>query len=127
MVSRDSTHDVGRRYEALAANWLRARGWQVVERNVRRSRKEVDLVVRRGEVVAFVEVKARRGGGFGHPLEAVTWRKRREIEGVARAWLRERGGARANHVYRFDVLAVVHTEGCPPLVDHLPDAWRLGE
>lgn len=122
-----STHDIGRRYEGLAARWFRARGWSIEERNLRRERKEVDLVVRRGSTVAFVEVKARRGAGCGHPFEAVTWRKRREIESVARSWLRERGGPRRDLTYRFDVLAIVHERGCAPRVEHLADAWRLGE
>ena len=40
-------------------------------RNVRHRRKEIDLVVRRGSVVAFVEVKGRRDAAVGHPLEAL--------------------------------------------------------
>lgn len=127
MRSRPSTHDLGRRYEALAARWLEARGWSVVERNVRRGRKEVDLVVRRDGIVAFVEVKARRGRGCGHPFEAVTWRKRREIEDVARGWLRAAGGPAPGVRYRFDVVAVIHERGSPPQVDHLAGAWFLGE
>ena len=81
------THRLGRCFEEAAARWLEARGWTVLGRNVRCHREEVDLIVQRGRVVAFVEVKGRRGRGYGAPAEAVTWRKRREIEGVARWWI----------------------------------------
>ena len=62
------THALGRRFEAAAARHLVRAGWRILERNVRFGRKEVDLVVERDRVVAFVEVKGRLGRGYGHPL-----------------------------------------------------------
>jgi putative endonuclease len=127
MIPNPSTHDLGRRYEDRAARWLRCRGWRIEGRNVRWGRKEVDLIARRDRVVAFVEVKARRGEGCGHPFEAVTRRKRREIEAVARAWIRSRGGPRTGVTYRFDVLGIVDLPGEPLRLEHLAHAWREGE
>ncbi|MDB5669178.1 MAG: YraN family protein [Alphaproteobacteria bacterium] len=49
----------GRRAEAIAAWWLRLKGWAILARRMRTPVGEVDLVARRGRVVAFVEVKAR--------------------------------------------------------------------
>ena len=66
----------GRRFEAMAEAFLVERGWRVLDRNVRFLRKEIDLVVEKDGLVAFVEVKGRSGPAFGHPLEAITWRKR---------------------------------------------------
>jgi Holliday junction resolvase-like predicted endonuclease len=65
---------LGDRGEELASRHLESRGWIIVSRNFRMGRKEIDLVARRGEVVAFVEVKTRAGTGYGHPLEAITWK-----------------------------------------------------
>jgi len=115
-------HELGRRSEALAAELLEAAGWRILARNFRYRRKEIDLIARRGGVVAFVEVKARAGPAFGHPLEAVTAAKRREIETVARAWVARFG--RPGDTSRFDTVAVVWEKGKPPRFQHVEDAWR---
>ncbi len=116
--------ELGRRGEAWAARFLEERGWEVLGRNVREGHAEVDLVARKDDVVAFVEVKCRRGKDFGHPLEAITWRKRREIARVARGWIR-REGIPPGTVIRFDAIAVLLQPSGPPEVHHLADAWRL--
>lgn len=120
------THRVGRRFEALAARWLEARGWTVLDRNVRFQRREIDLVIRRGRTVAFVEVKGRRSGDCGHPLEAVTARKRREIEAVARWWVAHHGVG--DHEFRFDVVAMLGGARSGSVeVEHVEGAWMMGE
>lgn len=123
-----NTHRVGRHFEAIAVAWLEERGWTVVDRNVRFRRREIDLIIRRGAVVAFVEVKGRRGVGQGHPLEAVTPLKRREIEGVARWWVEHHGSQ--GEEYRFDAVAVrsrPRGAGGGLEIEHVEGAWRLGE
>ena len=95
----------------------------IADRNFRVGHKEIDLVARRGEVVAFVEVKTRSGLGYGHPLEAITLRKRREIQSVASVWLDRHG--RPGEVYRFDAVAILSVGGGRQEVQHVEDAWRL--
>jgi putative endonuclease len=116
------THRLGRRFEDAAAACLEARGWRILERNVRFQRREIDLVARRAGLVAFVEVKGRRSGRYGHPVEAVTWKKRREIEAVARWWIARHG--EQSFTYRFDVVAVARRPDGSLAIDHLEDAWR---
>lgn len=113
----------GDRGEAIAARHLERAGWRILERNFRMGRKEVDLVIGKSGVVAFVEVKTRAGPGFGHPLEAITWKKRREIQQVASAWIDRHG--RPDDTYRFDAVAVIFEPGRDPGVEHVEDAWRL--
>lgn len=114
---------LGERGEDLAARFLTLTGWRILDRNFRMGRKEIDLIVRRGEIVAFVEVKTRSGLGYGHPLEAITWKKRREIQQVASAWV-DRNGLPGD-TYRFDAVAVQVVAGREPLIEHLEDAWRM--
>ena len=73
--------------EEQAIRYLLSRGWALVAHRFRVGRAEIDLIVRRGDVVAFVEVKTRRGEAFGSPFAAVTGPKRRELVKVARAWV----------------------------------------
>jgi putative endonuclease len=112
---------VGDDWERLAEKRLKAAGYRVLERNFRVRPGEVDLVAEENGVLCFVEVKGRRGEGFGLPAEAVTAEKQRRIFRAAEAWLlRERRG---DAECRFDVVAVRETpEG--PEVEILRDAFR---
>jgi len=114
---------LGDRGEQIAAALLERKGWTIVDRNFRVGRREIDLVARRGEVVAFVEVKTRSGLAYGHPLEAITWRKRREIQQVALGWISRHG--RPGEVYRFDAVAVQLPASGGPTIEHVEDAWRM--
>jgi putative endonuclease len=118
-----AAHELGRHGEALVATMLERRGWQIIHRNFRVGHREIDLIVRRAQTVAFVEVKTRTGSAFGDPLEAVHALKRREIEKVARAWIARYGG-KADQ-FRFDAAAVLWPRNAPPRVRYVRDAWRL--
>jgi putative endonuclease len=116
-------HALGRVGEARARAYLVERGWTLVAQNYRFGRREVDIVARRGNLVAFVEVKTRAGGGFGAPEEAVTALKRREIEIVA-GWYLCRHHLSDVDV-RFDVISVtVGPRARIEHVAHIEDAWR---
>lgn len=111
--------------EDAAAAWLEARGYQILARNVRTRRGEIDLVVRCGGAVVFVEVKSRTSARFGHPAEAVAPRKQRRLGRLAAAYL-QRPGLEGCAV-RFDVIAVrLNGGGRVMTVEHLPDAFQVG-
>jgi putative endonuclease len=112
-------NDFGVSAEDRAAHHLRAAGWQVLHRNWRWHRRELDIVARRGDVVAFVEVRARATTDFGHPAETISHRKRRDLNQAAHGWATCHG--RPTDVYRFDVITIVGE--APP--EHLEAAWRL--
>jgi putative endonuclease len=115
----DPRHQRGLAGEEQAIRYLQSRGWEIVAHRFRLGRIEVDLIARRGCLVAFIEVKARRGVAFGTPFEAVTGAKRREIVKVARAWMDRFG--RQSDVYRFDCIGLVDNK-----LEHLEDAFRPG-
>ena len=108
--------------ERIAERWLRRRGWRVVQRRFRTGHRDIDLVVEQEGTVAFVEVKARRGAEFGGPVEAVNWRKRKELERSAKVWI-ERHGRDAEQ-YRFDVVGVL-LNGADVRVCHVENAFSL--
>jgi putative endonuclease len=116
--------EVGKLGEELAAQYLEARGWRVVGRNLRDGHREVDLAAFRDGILAVVEVKTRRGPRFGHPLEAITPLKRREVERASRGLL-HRLGLPYGTTIRFDAVGVILAAGEDPRIVHIPDAWRL--
>lgn len=125
IVARMSEHNqrLGALGERIAARWLQRKGWRVVYHRFRNGRRDIDLVVARDSVVAFVEVKARRGEAFGDPVEAVHHRKQRELVRSAHVWIDRHG--RAEETYRFDVVGVL-VDGEQVRVKHVEDAFRLG-
>jgi putative endonuclease len=84
---RPSTTQLGRAAERRAAWHYRLRGYRVLGRNVRAGGVELDLIVRRGRRLVFVEVKQKRGPRFGDPLEAVDTRKRERLRRGIASWL----------------------------------------
>ena len=116
---------LGRLGEEAAVRYLVEGGWKILGRNVRHGRGEVDIIAASGEVVAFVEVKTRSCLDHGHPLEAITWSKRREIARVARGWIQGQADLRGK-LFRFDAVSVIWSGKMPPEIIHVPDAWSLG-
>lgn len=95
-------------FEQRALRHYRLRGYRILGTNVWIGGYELDLVVRRGRRLAFVEVKAKTGERLGDPLEMVTKEKQRRVRLAAEAWLAshpECAGLEA----RFDVVAVRKT------------------
>ena len=91
--------------EARAADWYARRGYAVLDRNWRCREGELDLVVRRGRMLVFVEVKTRRTDRFGVPAEAVTHDKQRRLRRLAHLYL-DATGRRAGAL-RFDVVSIL--------------------
>jgi len=110
----------GRAGELLCRWHLRLHGWRIVARDWRCPAGEIDIVARRGKVLAVIEVKAR--GNVAAAADAVLPRQRRRIARAASAFLLARPDL-AELMPRFDVMLVAPLR--PPR--HLPDAWRIDE
>lgn len=78
--------------------------------------------MQRDRDIAFVEVKARRGDQFGSPVEAVHFRKQRELSRSARVWVDRHGSSELS--YRFDVIGVLISDSSVR-IRHVPDAFPV--
>lgn len=110
--------------ESLALRYLVGKGYEVLERNYRSRHGEIDLILRRDGILVFVEVKARRGTGFGDPLEAVTFNKQARVRRMAEAYLAEMGAEFADgfEEIRFDAVGILFADGANE-IRHVEDAF----
>ena len=92
--------------ERIAALYLQLVGCTIIERNFRFEHVEIDLIVRDGSCVAFVEVKTRRGAAFGEAREAVRPDKLRNVRRAARWYLHVAPAEARASEYRFDLVAL---------------------
>ncbi len=116
--TRRKAYGRGRRAEALAAWWLRLKGYRILARGFRVGVGEIDLIARRGRLLALVEVKARPS--LEQAAAAILPRQRERIARAAEVFLQRHPGL-AGLSLRFDV--VLLAPGRWPR--HLTNAWRL--
>jgi putative endonuclease len=102
---RKDGHALGLLGETLTRLFLHGCGYECLAERWRCREGEIDLVMRRRDLVVFVEVKARRGDRAGRPEEWVTGRKRARLRRAARRFLASGAAPRASG-FRFDVVAV---------------------
>ncbi len=111
---------LGDKGEQTAAEFLEREGYEILHRNYRFGRGEVDLIARKDGTIVFVEVKTRSSDRYGEPEEAVTPEKIRRIRRIASAYLSQRRIGECD--CRFDVVAVVFgVDG--PTVRHTQDIF----
>ncbi len=103
----DSRRALGQLGEDIAVRHLERLGYVILQRNYRCPLGEVDIIARKKDRLAFVEVRARRGTGFGTPKESVTLRKQARLARVARHYLQEHGWSDMD--WGIDVVAVQMT------------------
>ena len=116
-------NDVGREGEALAANFLQQKGYEIVDRNWRYGPKEIDIVARDGETMVFVEVKTRSTLAFELPQEAVTKKKMKNLVEAADAYMLQYNIELEG---RFDIVGVLN--GNPPkVIEHIVGAWQAND
>jgi putative endonuclease len=110
-MSNDRRQTLGELGETLACDELRRQGYAILERRYRTRYGEIDIVARHGDVLVFVEVKARVGDAFGAGAEAVTRYKQRRVARMAADFLVRR--RLQDRPCRFDVVSVAMGEGGP--------------
>ncbi len=102
--------------EESAASYYRRLGFDVLHRNWRAGHLEIDLIVRKGDLIAFVEVKSSSTARFGHPSERVDDRKVANLTRAARRYLADNDISECD--LRFDVVTFFDGR-----LEHYPDAF----
>jgi putative endonuclease len=115
--TRLKAETAGRRAEQLAAFYLQLKGYVILDRRVKTGRGEVDLIVRRGKILAFVEVKMRTKPS--DPATLLAPRQRNRIVNGATGWAGQRAWA-SQCAWRYDLIVIVPWRW----PDHIKDAWR---
>lgn len=119
MAVHKSAGRLGALGEHQAAQYLESLGWDLLERNWRCQRGELDIVAfdPAAQAIVFVEVKTRSGLGFGAPLEAITRAKVARLRDLAWYWLQSRRVSVPN--VRLDGVGVLQLSGEPPQFSHV--------
>ncbi|MDP8244468.1 MAG: ribonuclease HII [Candidatus Hinthialibacter antarcticus] len=121
-----STLRKGKRGENVAARLLEDNGYAIWERNYKIRGGEIDLIVNRGMLIVFVEVKTRTSDKFGAPLESITKRKAQTMIRTAERYLFDRDLLHGWDI-RYDVISVYTPKGEAPQIEHIEDAFRVEE
>ncbi|ASQ89550.1 YraN family protein [Prosthecochloris sp. GSB1] len=119
-------HDLGRMGELAALSHLVEKGYRILERNYRFRRNEIDIIAMQNRTLCFIEVKTRTSCAMGHPLEAVTPAKQKELVRAATAYLASRKEPEPD--CRFDVIGIVarklnNDRLVDYCIDHVTDAF----
>jgi putative endonuclease len=116
-------HDIGKLGEAAAVTYIERLGYQVQERNWRFSKAEIDIIAFDGEVLVFVEVKAKSYTHFGEPSDSISAYKENLIFDAANQYMKA-----INHEWeiRFDIISVLFDKDKNPTIAHYKDAFFPG-
>jgi putative endonuclease len=125
MATSDPRHQFGQDSEMQAEQFLVAKGYRILDRNVRTLLGELDLVAEDQGVVVFVEVKGRATESFGGALLAVNHRKRVKLTKLAAQYLAKRHWS--DRACRFDVVLVQGRDSDQGRIEHLQNAFGVGE
>lgn len=113
---------IGKEGEEIAAAFLRAKGYEIIEMNKRFGRAEIDIIAKIGNEYVFVEVKTRTSDYFGFPEEAIDKRKIKLMGKAAEQFSSEKND---NLEIRFDMISLVLGNDKHDIV-HIEDAFFPG-
>src|SRR3984893_731871 len=113
----------GRRAEELAAEFLRAQGFESLERNYLRRLGELDVIARRADLLVIAEVRTRSSAAFGGAATSVDRRKQQRITRAAAGLLQQRADP-ARPAVRFDVIVVSDPHGAAPRLEWIQHAFE---
>ena len=118
-----SHNDLGKKGEDLAIDFLLKKGYKIVTRNFRYQKAEVDIIARKGNILAVIEVKTRSTPDFGNPQDFV---KGRQIQRLVKAVDYFVNEHQLNVEVRFDIIAIIKNKAGTK-IEHLENAFLYFE
>jgi putative endonuclease len=116
-----ATHnDTGNWGEEKAADFLTAKGYEVLEKNYRYKHAEIDLIAKKDKMLVFTEVKTRSGTGFGMPEEFVNYTKAKLIMKAAENYIFDKDW---HFDVRFDIVSILILPDGRIDIRHIEDAF----
>ncbi|OGU59673.1 MAG: YraN family protein [Ignavibacteria bacterium RBG_13_36_8] len=119
-MSKDKKQ-LGNLGEELAVKYLTKKGYEILERNYRYERGEIDIIAKDKDILVFIEVKTRENLEYGYPEESVTKGKQKQIRKVAEAYLWEKDIK--GQECRIDVIAILLQDQGKPVIKHIENAF----
>ena len=115
-----SHNDLGQKGEEIAVKFLLANGYEILEENYRFSRAEIDIIVKKDEILIFVEVKTRSNISWGRPEQFVSPKKIELFMDAAYDYMEKIG-----HEWeiRFDIIAIYWPKNGKMKLEHFEDAF----
>ncbi len=107
--------------EDLAEEYLKKKGFKILQRNYRYSRGEIDIIAKDNDILVFVEVKTRVNLEFGPPELAITKKQQQQIRKTAEAYLIDKNITDTG--CRIDVVAILKIKNKPPRINHIINAF----
>ena len=105
-----TSKQTGDAWESTARDWLLSKGLHFIAANVRERGGEIDLIMKDGQVIVFVEVRFRQSSRFGGAAASVTLAKQHKLLQTAHLWLARHNGSFDTVDCRFDVIAFTGNE-----------------
>lgn len=115
-----SNTQIGKKGEDLAANFIINFGYEILFRNYRKGRFEIDIIAKHKNRLIFIEVKLRKSNRYGFPEEAVTQTKINQIKAAAESYIYDIDW---KNDIRFDIISITAAKNSEPEVVHLIDAF----
>jgi putative endonuclease len=113
--------NIGELGEEEACRFLKKKGFKILKRNFNCPGGEIDIVARSGNLIVFVEVKARTSIEYARPEEAVGFRKRQNLKKAARYYVHDHPVRQCE--YRFDVISVIVTDSLKAELEWIQNAF----
>ena len=119
--------ELGRKGENIALKFLLEKGYQLVAKNYNCHKfGELDLVMRDGKYLVFVEVRTKKNTIHGTPIESIDYLKRRQIEKMANLYMTKEK-VPEDTFCRFDVIGIIAPDNGEPKIEHIQDAFIMGD